>query len=158
MRRSTRVSRVGRLTHYARRRSSDHAKVAEDSRGGGLKVLGEIESLRAQLADAEARACSAEEQLLRVHRAVRAVKKDARSARDTRNGILDAAKRHASELIRQAQQEANRVAEGPAEIGTTTYANWSTPDPSLDARLDEFMNNDLEPDRSRGWILGDLSA
>ena len=86
---------------------------------------------------------------------MRAVKRDARSARDARSGILDAAKRQASELVRQAQLEADKLREQPTPIGSTVYGDWSSPDPTLDERLDEYLQNELEPDRSRGWILGE---
>lgn len=115
--------------------------------------------LRAALVEADERYRVAEEQLLRVHRAVRAIKADARGAKERRNQILESAKQHASELIRQAQYEAEKIQPGfVAPDPTSLYESWAAHDPSLDDRLDEYLQNELEPDRSRDWILGDRSG
>ena len=116
-------------------------------------------ALRTAIADAEERCRLAEEQLLRVHRAVRAIKADARGAKERRNQILESAKQHASELIRQAQYEAEKIQPGfVAPDPTSLYESWAAHDPSLDDRLDEYLQNELEPDRSRDWILGERSG
>ncbi len=115
--------------------------------------------LRRAVAEADERCRVAEAQLLRVHRAVRAIKADARGAKERRNQILESAKQHASELIRQAQYEAERIQPGfVAPDPTSLYESWAAHDPSLDDRLDEYLQNELEPDRSRDWILGDRSG
>ena len=125
----------------------------------GLNPEAENAALRQALAEAEERCRLAEEQLLRVHRAVRAIKADARGAKERRNQILESAKRHASELIRQAQYEAEKIRPGfIAPDATSLYESWATQDPSLDERLDEYLQNELEPDRSRDWILGERSG
>ncbi len=111
--------------------------------------------LRAALAEAEERARLAEEQLLRVHRAVRAVKKESQRARRVKTRILDGARAHAEELVRQAEREARARRASP---GATQFAGWEEPDPSLDAKLESYLEFDLEPDASRDWILGERSA
>jgi len=135
----------------------DRLVVTVDADTGDLAA--ENDNLRAALADAEERCRLAEEQLLRVHRAVRAIKADARGAKERRNQILESAKQHASELIRQAQYEAERIQPGfVAPDPTSLYESWAAHDPSLDDRLDEYLQNELEPDRSRDWILGERSG
>lgn len=111
--------------------------------------------LRAALREAEERARLAEEQLLRVHRAVRAVKKESQRARRVKTRILDGARAHADELVRQAEREAQARQAGP---GPTRFAGWEDSDPSLDAKLESYLEFDLEPDASRDWILGERSA
>ena len=129
-------------------------------------LAAENHRLRQALDAAEDRARLAEEQLLRVHRAVRAAQQGLRDAKQKRNQILATAQQHATELIRQAQEQAASIASGstPEEtffdveaIGSRA-ANWADSDPSLDDRLEEFLQNDLEPDRSREWMLGDRSG
>lgn len=123
----------------------------------------EIIRLRAELDRAETRARQAEEQLLRVHRAIRAAKDDARSARDAKNEILESAKRFASELVRQAQLEADEV----RKTTETSHAHSVVMRPdlldedgfeSLDGRFEKYLETELEPDRSRGWILGERAG
>lgn len=139
--------------------------------------------LREDLQAAEERARVAEEQLLRVHRAVRAAQQNLKSARQRRNAILAMAQQHAAALIRQAQREAEllkraaRANSAPAPTphapdpqGQSTVApparpvtesrghQWVDADPSLDDRLDEYLRTELEPDRSREWILGDRAG
>ncbi|MGI9607452.1 MAG: hypothetical protein ACR2P0_15060 [Acidimicrobiales bacterium] len=122
----------------------------------------EIIRLRAELDAAETRARLAEEQLLRVHRAVRAAKVDARSARDTRNEIMESAKTFASELVRQAQQEADELradaaSEEPADQDRHRLTDEDAFE-SLDGRFEKYLETELEPDRSRGWILGERTG
>lgn len=131
--------------------------------------------LRAAVEAAEERAEVAEQQLLRVHRAVRAAQQNLKNARQRRNEILGAAQQHAAELIRQAQREAevlkraalasasnkqaDRAAPPTSEPKPVAIArpiqSWEGGDPSLDDRLDQYLQTELEPDRSREWILGD---
>ena len=82
--------------------------------------------LRAALAKAERRARLAEEQLLRVHRAVRAVKKESRRVRPI--------------------------------VGSRRLEGWNDSDPKLDEKLESYLRHEMEPDRSRDWILGERSA
>ena len=49
----------------------------------------------------------------------------------------------------QAQVEQQQVPADRAGL----YSAWATADPSLDDRLDEYLQSDFEPDRSRNWML-----
>lgn len=111
--------------------------------------------LRVALTEAEERARLAEEQLLRVHRAVRSVKQESQRARRLKTRILDGARAHAEELVRQAEREARARRAGP---GATRLAGWEDADPSLDAKLESYLEFEFEPDASRDWILGERSA
>lgn len=116
----------------------------------------EISALRAALASAERRAELAEEQLLRVHRAVRTVKKESRRVRRHGSNIIEGARAQATELVRQAEREARA-----RRVGTSLghrFEGWYDADPNLDEKLESYLQNDLEPDRSRDWILGDRSG
>lgn len=116
----------------------------------------EVATLREALADAEQRAELAEEQLLRVHRAVRAVKKESRRVRRHGGNIIEGARAQATELVRQAEREARA-----RRVGTSLghrFEGWHDADPNLDEKLESYLQNDLEPDRSRDWILGDRSS
>lgn len=104
-----------------------------------------IEQLEAQLrlaqeraVVAQERAVVAEEQLRRVHVAVRAFKKKQLESRaaQVKSQIRDADAR--------APQQSDR---------TGLYSSWAVSDPSLDERLDEYLSNEFEPDRSRDWML-----
>lgn len=119
------------------------------------EIVAETAALRAALAAAEERARLAEEQLLRVHRAVRAVKKESHKARRLRLRILDGARAHAKELVRQAEREARAKRAKP---GVTSFSDWEDTDPNLDAKLESYLEFDLEPDASRDWILGERSS
>ncbi len=138
---------------------TDHDRDPLPVSADAADLVAENAALRQAVEDADERCRVAEEQLLRVHRAVRAIKADARSAKERRNQILESAKQHASELIRQAQHEAEKIRPGfTAPDATALYESWASQDPSLDDRLDEYLQNDLEPDRSRDWILGERSG
>lgn len=97
-----------------------------------------IAELEAKLHHAEERATVAEEQLRRVHVAVRAFKEKQLEAR-------------AAQL--KAQIAANDSAAAEPADRASLYSSWATQDPSLDERLDEYLSNDFEPDRSRDWML-----
>lgn len=92
-----------------------------------------IAELEARLRVAEERAVVAEEQLRRVHIAVRAFKQKQLAAR-------------------QAQMASN-AAKTKQSVSAGVDSSWATSDPSLDERLDEYLSNDFEPDRSRDWML-----
>lgn len=92
----------------------------------------QIADLKARLLAAEQRATVAEAQLRRVHTAVRAFKLKQMQAR-------------------AAQQEARQRNEVPASA--SYFDALGHDDHSLDERLDEFMDSDFEPDRSRSWML-----
>ena len=97
----------------------------------------EIERLERELEAARNRASVAEDQLRRVHTAVRAFKEkqiDAR-ATNTANAL--------------ATEKAAKVEASPSGI----YTSWAVNDPSLDERLDEYLSSEFEPDRSRDWML-----
>ncbi|NNK92475.1 MAG: hypothetical protein HKO87_08575 [Acidimicrobiia bacterium] len=116
----------------------------------------EISTLRGALARAEHRAELAEEQLLRVHRAVQSVKQESRRVRRHGSNIIEGARVHATELVRQAEREARA-----RRVGTSLghrFEGWNDADPKLDEKLESYLQNDLEPDRSRDWILGDRSV
>lgn len=115
-----------------------------------------IAALRVALARAEHRAELAEEQLLRVHRAVRSVKTESRRVRRHGTNIIEGARAHATELVRQAEREVRAK-----RVGTSQghrFEGWNDADPNLDEKLDSYLQNDMEPDPSRDWILGDRSG
>ncbi len=93
-----------------------------------------IVELETQLRAAEERANVAEEQLRRVHVAVRAFKKKQLEAR-------------------AAQLKAQVASATPVDDRTNLYSSWAVSDPSLDDRLDQYLSSDFEPDRSRDWML-----
>ena len=135
--------------------------VAEDTEpspatASGAELQAEIAALRESLARAEERAELAEQQLLRVHRAVRSVKKESRRVRRQGTTILEGARAQASELVRQAEREARARRIGPGR--GHRFDGWHDADPNLDEKLETYLRNDLEPDRSRDWILGERSA
>jgi hypothetical protein len=95
-----------------------------------------IARLENELRVAQQRAIVAEEQLRRVHAAVRTFKE------------------------KQMQARASAIAERAAAARTAVmssrsgmYQSWESSDPSLDQRLDNYLENDFEPDRSRDWML-----
>ena len=77
----------------------------------------------------------AEEQLRRVHVAVRAFKDKQLKAR--------AMSAHAA------------AKQAPAAPSSGIYQSWAVNDPSLDERLTSYLESDFEPDRSRDWMLGE---
>lgn len=121
------------------------------------ELLAEVSALRAALAHAEERAELAEQQLLRVHRAVRSVKKESRRVRRQGTNIIEGARAQASELVRQAEREARARRVGGTGPGHR-FEGWHEADPNLDEKLETYLQNELEPDRSRDWILGERTA
>jgi len=116
-------------------------------------LRGEIARLREALAAEQERARVAESQLARVHRAVRAAQTSVRDVKDQRNRILTQAQQHASQIVQQAKDEAH----GISSRSTSAYSGFGERDASLDERLDEYLQAEMEPDASRNWILGDRS-
>jgi lipase chaperone LimK len=112
--------------------------------------------LRAALAVSQERARLAEEQLLRVHRAIRTVKQESRRVRRQGTAILEGARAQADELVRQAEREARAKRVGPSS--GRRFEGWNDNDPLLDEKLESYLRQDLEPDRSRDWILGERSV
>jgi len=92
----------------------------------------QIAQLTAQLEAALHRANVAEEQLRRVHAAVRAFK-----------GRQLAAKHAAA-----------ATAAAVAATARPTHT-WGTEDPSLDVRFQEFLNGEGDQDAARKWILAE---
>ena len=90
-----------------------------------------IARLEHELRIAIERATVAEEQLRRVHVAVRAFKD--------------------KQLKARAAAAAQPV---PAEASSGLYRSWAVSDPTLDDRLTNYLESDFEPDRSRDWMLG----
>jgi len=117
-------------------------------------LRGEIARLREALAAEQERAKVAESQLARVHRAVRAAQTNVKDVKDRRNQILATAQQHAAEVVRQAKVEAEEI----SSRSTSAYAGFGERDVSLDERLDEYLQSELEPDASRDWMLGDRST
>lgn len=113
--------------------------------------------LRAALAKSERRARLAEEQLLRVHRAVQAVKKESRRVRHQGSSIIEGARVQATELVRQAEREA-RARRAGRNLDGRPLDGWNDVDPALDEKLESYLRHELEPDPSRDWILGDRSV
>ena len=150
------------ISPLPKRRSSAEVLAAENHR------------LRTELEDAQTRATVAEDQLLRVHRAVRAAQQTLKNARQKRNEILRGAQQDAANLVAEAQKEAARISRASALSGQAASApqpnlaqlseviggrrDWTDPDPSLDRRLQLYLENDLEPDQSREWILGERAS
>lgn len=95
----------------------------------------QIAHLSAQLEAALHRANVAEEQLRRVHAAVRAFK-----ARQL------AAKRAASAAAQVPQQP-----QAPSGM----FQPWVAEDPTLDSRFQDFLDGEGEADAARRWILED---
>lgn len=93
-----------------------------------------IARLEHELRTAVERATVAEEQLRRVHIAVRAFK----------------------DKQLQARADAANAPTPPAEAASNgLYRSWAVNDPTLDERLDNYLQSDFEPDRSRDWMLGE---
>lgn len=92
----------------------------------------QIAQLTAQLEAAVHRANVAEEQLRRVHAAVRAFKERQLAAK------------HAAAV----------TAAAAAATAPSTHT-WGTADPSLDVRFQEFLNGEGDEDAARKWILAE---
>ena len=111
-----------------------------------LSPTARVAQLEMQLLEAQERARVAEEQLQRVHVAVRAFKQKQVEAREAH--IKAAQHQQALQQQQQQQQQAQAAADR-----SSLYSSWATADPSLDNRLDEYLQSDFEPDRSRDWML-----
>lgn len=104
----------------------------------------QIAELQARVRSAEQRAEVAEEQLRRVHHAVREFKQKQMQAR--------AAQIRAQQEAATQQRAAQVAASQQPKSGF--YAALADADPTLDERLEEYLQSDLEPDRARNWMLG----
>jgi len=117
-----------------------------------------IARLEHELAVAIERATVAEEQLKRVHIAVRAFKQSQTNAQARREGLMQNARKHAEEIVHKAKTDAENLESAPAVNSASLYNSWLVSDPSLDERLDDYLQSEFEPDRSRDWMLsGELS-
>jgi hypothetical protein len=114
-----------------------------------------IACLEHELAIATERATVAEEQLKRVHTAVRAFKQSQTNAQARREGLLVSAREHAEAILQKAKTDAQKLESAPAVNRASLYNSWLVSDPSLDARLDDYLQSEFEPDRSRDWMLSD---
>lgn len=112
-----------------------------------------IARLERELAAATARADVAEEQLQRVHIAVRAFKQSQTNAKARREELLRVARANADRIVREAKDRADTQL--PPASTNSLYNSWAVSDPSLDERLDDYLQSDFEPDRSRDWMLNE---
>ncbi len=94
----------------------------------------QIEELTAQLQVALHRANVAEEQLRRVHAAVRAFKERQLAAK------------HAARVAAAKAVSVQRQ---------TPTEEWAPEDPTLDIRFQEFLDGEGDQDAARKWILAD---
>jgi cell division septum initiation protein DivIVA len=117
-----------------------------------------IARLEHELAVATERAAVAEEQLKRVHIAVRAFKQSQTNAQARREDLMQSARKHAQEIVRKAKTEVEKLESAPAAKSASLYNSWLVSDPSLDERLDDYLQSEFEPDRSRDWMLSDDNA
>jgi len=92
-----------------------------------------IARLEHEVRAAVERATVAEEQLRRVHIAVRAFKDKQLKSR-----------------AEAAQQQPTQ----PTQPSSGLYKSWAVNDPTLDERLTSYLESEFEPDRSRDWMLG----
>ena len=93
----------------------------------------QIGDLEEQLAAAEHRADTAEEQLRRVHRAVRAFKQ--------------------RQLAAQQETAAAAFDVGRAKQPAAVERSWGVEDPTLDSRFQHFLDGEGTDDVARKWIL-----
>ncbi len=117
-----------------------------------------IARLEHELALALERAAVAEEQLKRVHIAVRAFKQSQTNAHARREDLMKSARKHADEIVRKAKTEAEKLESAQAVNHSSLYNSWLVSDPSLDERLDDYLQSEFEPDRSRDWMLSEDKA
>lgn len=110
-----------------------------------------IARLESELVAATERANVAEEQLRRVHIAVRAFKQSQTNAKNRRDDLMRAARAQAEKIIREAKQRTEEETRTSDE--GSLYGSWLVGDPTLDERLDDYLRSDFEPDRSRDWML-----
>jgi cell division septum initiation protein DivIVA len=114
-----------------------------------------IARLEHEVAIATERATVAEEQLKRVHIAVRAFKQSQTNAQARREGLMKSARKHAEEIVQKAKKDAENLEAAPVVNRGSLYNSWLVSDPSLDERLDDYLQSEFEPDRSRDWMLSD---
>jgi cell division septum initiation protein DivIVA len=114
-----------------------------------------ITRLEHELGIATERATVAEEQLKRVHIAVRAFKQSQTNAQARREGLMKSARKHAEEIVQKAKKDAENLEAAPVVNRGSLYNSWLVSDPSLDERLDDYLQSEFEPDRSRDWMLSD---
>jgi len=97
-----------------------------------------IARLEHEVRTAVERATVAEDQLRRVHIAVRAFKDKQLKARAA-----------------AAQAPASAPVTTPTpEPSSGMFRSWAANDPTLDERLTSYLESEFEPDRSRDWMLG----
>ncbi len=110
-----------------------------------------IARLEREVAAATERANVAEDQLRRVHTAVRAFKQSQANAKSRRDELVRAARAQAEKIVHEAKQS---TAQAPTRLGEgSIYGSWLVSDPTLDERLDDYLRSDFEPDQSREWML-----
>lgn len=110
-----------------------------------------IARLEREVAAATERANVAEDQLRRVHTAVRAFKQSQTNAKSRRDELVRAARAQAEKIVHEAKQS---TAQAPTRAGEgSIYGSWLVSDPTLDERLDDYLRSDFEPDQSREWML-----
>lgn len=136
-------------------RSSDEGSqpvqpaVTEDS------TLERISYLERALKAETTRADVAEEQLRRVHIAVRAFKQSQTNAKNRRDELMRSARAQAEKIVREAKQVAGPPANSGPAGPNSLYSSWLVADPGLDDRLDDYLQSEFEPDRSRDWMLSE---
>ena len=117
-----------------------------------------VARLERDLAAATARADVAEEQLQRVHIAVRAFKQSQSNAKIRRDELMRSARAQAEKIVREAKHHVDASqppVSSTSSESTSLYGSWLVSDPSLDERLDDYLQSDFEPDRSREWMLNE---
>ena len=114
-----------------------------------------IARLRAEVAQANARAESAEAQLQEIQRAVRAFKQKQERVARARKAREDQLREAAAQQAQSAAvaQAAQPLAPATGPTGSFSVEAWEQEDPGLDERLDKYLESTLEPDRSRDWML-----
>lgn len=112
-----------------------------------------IARLERELAAATARADVAEEQLQRVHIAVRAFKQSQTNSKARRDELIRAARANAERIVRDAKAQADLSQPDGPQGPSGLYSSFLASDPGLDERLDDYLQSDFEPDRSRDWML-----
>jgi cell division septum initiation protein DivIVA len=115
----------------------------------------QIARLERELAAERNRADIAEEQLRRVHIAVRAFKQSQTTAKLRREELMRSARAHAEKIVREAKTEAGATSSSGPAGPSSLYSSWLVADPGLDDRLDDYLQSEFEPDRSREWMLSE---
>ena len=114
-----------------------------DSESPEHKIL----RLEGELQIERARADQAEAQLQRVQEGIRAFK-------EKQEVVIRARKAREAQALEEAERVAQEVPEAFMASSGVTEA-WADPDPTLDDRLDKYLESSFEPDRSRNWMLKD---